>query len=200
MRFWRLHNSAGISREKENGSGREVLFKSLTQSHCPQRAVVWDHRTMDAIRKKYDAVTALIVSVKALLSPVAFGVTAIAEDAQGRVLLVRHRYMRGWQLPGGGVGRNEPPAEAILRELKEEVGLVGSDAPQFVGLFSRTAGIATNVIALFRMANVQIDFRPNWEIREILFADPAAPPEGTTPATLRRLAEMNGKTKPSPFW
>lgn len=144
--------------------------------------------------------TALIVSLKSLLSPVAFGVAAVAQNAQGNVLLVRHRYVSGWHLPGGGVERNEPPAEAILRELKEEVGLAAGDAPQFAGLFTRTAGIATNVIALFRVTNVQIDFRPNFEIAEIVFADPLAPPTGTTAATLRRLAEMVSKTKPSPYW
>lgn len=150
--------------------------------------------------RKNSIVTALVVSVKSLLSPVAFGVSAVAQDKQGRVLLVRHRYMSGWQLPGGGVGRNEPPAEAIIRELKEEVGLAAYDAPEFSGLFTRKAGIATNVIALFRIRNVQIDFRPNWEIKEVLFADPAAPPADATPATLRRLAELVNGTTPSPYW
>jgi hypothetical protein len=36
------------------------------------------------------------------------------------------------------------------------------------------------------------DLRPNWEIAEALWADPAAPPDGLTPATARRLAELAG--------
>lgn len=151
-------------------------------------------------RNRPGVLPALVMSVKALLSPVAFGVCAVAQNAEGRVLLVRHRYMRGWQLPGGGVGRNEPPAEAILRELKEEVGLISSDAPQFIGLYTRKSGLVTNVIALYRLANVQVNFRPNLEIKEILFADPDAPPSGTTQGTLQRLAEIAGKAPQSPYW
>lgn len=116
------------------------------------------------------------------------------------MLLVRHRYMPGWQFPGGGVGRGELPEVAILRELKEEVGLVSSTLPQFVGLFTRKAGFVTNVIALYRLKNVVIDFKPNFEIAEVMFCDPASPPRDATPGTLRRLAEMRGETPQSPYW
>ena len=41
-----------------------------------------------------------------------------------RVLLVRHTYGRGeWDLPGGGIRRDEPPAEAARREMEEELSL-----------------------------------------------------------------------------
>ena len=103
-------------------------------------------------------------------------------------------------MPGGGVGRNEPPAEAILRELKEEVGLISSDTPQFFGLYTRTSGLATNVIALYRLANVEVNFRPNLEIMEIQFADPDAPPPDATLGTVQRLAEIAGKAPQSPYW
>ncbi len=41
----------------------------------------------------------------------------------GRVLLVRNSYRRSLSFPGGGVKRNELPAEAAARELQEEVGI-----------------------------------------------------------------------------
>lgn len=41
----------------------------------------------------------------------------------GRLLVVRHSYTRGYSLPGGGVGRRETPVEAACRELREELGV-----------------------------------------------------------------------------
>jgi 8-oxo-dGTP pyrophosphatase MutT (NUDIX family) len=135
---------------------------------------------------------ALVLAVKALRTPVAFGATAVVEDAENRVLLVRHSYMAGWHLPGGGVDAGEPPELAVIRELQEEVGLIHSARPEFVGLYTRKVGWATNVVALYRVRDALLDFKPNLEIREILFADPKALPPGTTAGTRRRLAELQG--------
>lgn len=146
-----------------------------------------------------NAVFRLYMSVRALWAPVALGVAALVTDDQGRVLLVRHSYSPGWRLPGGGVGRGEPPAHTILRELGEEVGLCGGSA-DFVSLHSRKAGWVTNVVALYRVTGGRVNFRPNLEIREICFADPRQPPDGTSPATLRRLAEFTGEVPLSPYW
>ena len=99
-----------------------------------------------------------LITARAIASPVAFGVSALALDRDGRVLLVRHSYQPGWMLPGGGVGRAEPPAEAVVRELREEVGLVGSATPEFFGLYTRRAGWATNVVALYCLRDVEIAF------------------------------------------
>jgi 8-oxo-dGTP pyrophosphatase MutT (NUDIX family) len=151
------------------------------------------------IRKSQSAVVVAIASLRALLSPVAFGVSAIVLDEKGRVLLVRHRYVRGWHLPGGGVKRGEPPAHAVMRELREEVGLARG-TPEFAALYTRKAGLATNVIALYRVANAEIDFKPNAEIVAVQFADPAHPPPGTAAGTMRRLAEFVNTSVPSPYW
>ena len=142
----------------------------------------------------------LILAVKAFASPVAFGVSAIVDNAQGRVLLVRQRYSPGWHFPGGGVARGEPPAEAIVRELREEVGLLSSAVPVLHGLYTRTVGIATNLVALYRVAEAKIAFAPNVEIAEIQWTDPSAPPDDASPGTLRRLAELNGTKPASPYW
>jgi 8-oxo-dGTP pyrophosphatase MutT (NUDIX family) len=43
---------------------------------------------------------------------------------EGAVLLIRSSYRRCWSLPGGGIGKDEMPRCAALRELDEELGLV----------------------------------------------------------------------------
>jgi ADP-ribose pyrophosphatase YjhB (NUDIX family) len=139
------------------------------------------------------------MTVKALLSPVVLGVAGAIFDSTGRVLLVRQSYMPGWRLPGGGVARGEAPSLAMRRELAEEVGLKGGEM-EFFGLYSRKAGWATNVIALYRIDGGTVAFRPNVEVREILYADPLAPPDGITPATARRLAELAGGRSKTEHW
>lgn len=140
------------------------------------------------------------LGTKALMSPVAFGVNAIVDDEEGRIILVRHRYMQGLHLPGGGVSSGEPPADAIIRELQEELGLLESSPPEFMSLYTRQFGFITNVVALYRVRNAKINFKPNLEIREIAYVDPGAPPDDVRPGARRRLAELVGDTPPGPYW
>src|SRR5215471_18567736 len=139
------------------------------------------------------------IAAQALLNPVALGACALVER-EGKILLVRHSYVPGWLLPGGGGVRDKPPDEAILRELKEEIGLIRSAPPEFVGLYSRRAGWVTNVIALYRIGDAEFIFRPNLEIREVTFVDPIAPPEGTPPSVRRRLSEFARLQPQSAHW
>jgi len=54
-------------------------------------------------------------------------VAAVIRDEDGRVLLTRRpddRHMGGlWEFPGGKVDDGEAPADALVRELREEVGV-----------------------------------------------------------------------------
>jgi 8-oxo-dGTP pyrophosphatase MutT (NUDIX family) len=145
-----------------------------------------------------DATFRLFMTMRALLSPTAMGVAGAVVNDRGQVLLVKHRYNPGWRLPGGGVNRGEPPRDAVLRELAEEVGLTGGTA-EFFGLYVRKAGWATAVVAVYRIQGAQVNFRPNLEIREICYADPRHPPQGCTSAARKRLKELAGAEQ-SPYW
>jgi len=153
---------------------------------------------MKFARMVRDATFRLFMTVRALLSPTAMGVAGAVIDDRGQVLLVKHRYNPGWRLPGGGVNRGEPPRDAVLRELAEEVGLTGGRC-EFFGLYVRKAGWATAVIALYRIQGAQVNFQPNLEIKEIRYADPGHPPEGCTQAARKRLKELAG-AELSPYW
>ncbi|HUO97845.1 MAG TPA: NUDIX domain-containing protein [Rhizomicrobium sp.] len=140
-----------------------------------------------------------LAHLRALWHPVDLGAIAFVEQG-GRVVLVRHSYKSGWMLPGGSVNRGEPPAEAILRELKEEIGLTHAATPQLFGLYTRRAGLATNAVALFRVREAVFVFKPGFEIREVRLVDPAAPPDDATPATKRRLKELIGEATQAAYW
>jgi 8-oxo-dGTP pyrophosphatase MutT (NUDIX family) len=126
------------------------------------------------------------------------GVRAIVRDAQGHVLLVRHTYVPGWYLPGGGVEPGESVGEALARELTEEANIRIVQAPRLIGLYFNPRG-GSDHVALYEVTSfVQISAKqPDREIAEARFFPPDALPEDTTPATRARLL---GKANKSGMW
>jgi len=121
-----------------------------------------------------------------------FGVRAAVLNDRGEVFLVRHSYVSGWYFPGGGVEVGETVVEALERELAEEAGLAAEGPVLLHGIFlNRRASprdhVALYVVRQFRSVSVQ---RPDREIAEAGFFPLDALPEGTTPATRRRLDEI----------
>jgi ADP-ribose pyrophosphatase YjhB (NUDIX family) len=51
-------------------------------------------------------------------------VSGIVRDSGGRVLLVQQRDDGVWSTPGGAIEFDETPANAVVREVREETGLV----------------------------------------------------------------------------
>ena len=62
------------------------------------------------------------------------GVSAVIRDEEGRILLARSRDDARWALIGGGLEPGEEPAEAIVREIREELGVEPTIGP-IVGVF-----------------------------------------------------------------
>ncbi len=130
------------------------------------------------------------------------GVRGLVIDARGRVFLIKHSYVDGWHLPGGGVETGETLIEALTRELAEEGNIVVTAPPQLHGMFfnkrvSRRDHVAVFVVRNFRQDNVP---QPNREIIEHGFFAPEALPPDTGPATRARIAEVLAGAPPSEFW
>jgi ADP-ribose pyrophosphatase YjhB (NUDIX family) len=51
------------------------------------------------------------------------GAVLALRRADGKLLLVEQRHSPGWALPGGLLRRGEDPADGVVREVREEVGL-----------------------------------------------------------------------------
>ena len=65
------------------------------------------------------------------------GIDVFIADASGRVLLIRRRDNGFWALPGGCQDLGETPAEAAVREMKEETGYEVR-ITHLLGVFSST--------------------------------------------------------------
>jgi len=140
------------------------------------------------------------LSLLSIWQPSVLGVRAFLENRDGKIVLVRHSYRSGWYLPGGGVRRHETPERAASREAEEEAGLTSSTPPEFFGLYTQPVGMVRNVVAVYRLREVELDFQRSLEVREPIWTDPMLPPDGTSDGTLRRLAEFTGKAAKSSHW
>ena len=66
-------------------------------------------------------------------------VGAVIKDGQGRLLLIKRGHEPGaglWSLPGGRIEPGETDAEALVREIREETGLM-IEAGQLIGTVRR---------------------------------------------------------------
>lgn len=129
------------------------------------------------------------------------GVRAACFDEQGRIFLVRHTYVPGWYMPGGGVERGETALEALRKELREEGNLeIRGEISLFQAYYNRNASRRDHVL-FYRVKVEQTAPRaPDREIAESGFFALDALPEDTTGATLRRLRELSGETERADYW
>lgn len=137
-----------------------------------------------------------------LVRGMTLGVRAVVLDAGNRVFLVKHSYVAGWHLPGGGVDLGENMEQAMRRELKEEGDIDLTGEAVLHGIFlnshvSRRDHVAVYVVRYFKQDRPPA---PNREIVECGFFPADALPEDTTPGTRQRLAEVLGGAPLTATW
>jgi mutator protein MutT len=136
-----------------------------------------------------------------LSRPMTLGARVICSDETGRVLLVRHSYAKGWHFPGGGVEIGETALQAAVRELAEEGGVEPLETPVLVGFYANQHNFPNDHVAIYRVASWQACTpRRGPEIAERGFFARDTLPEGVTPGTKRRLAEVFDGAPISDVW
>lgn len=134
--------------------------------------------------------------------PATLGARAMVIDGAGRVFLVKHSYVDGWHLPGGGVETGETFVDALARELVEEGNIRLGASPQLFGIYLNKRVSRRDHVALFIVRDFRQDGepRPNHEIVAHGFFHPDALPEDTGRGTRARLAEVFGRAPVSQIW
>ena len=103
----------------------------------------------------FERVLQRLLSVWFLLSRAqTLGVRAAAFDAAGRIFLVRHTYVAGWHMPGGGVDVGESCHSALVREIREEGNLWLGDPAELFGIYHNRNSAMRDHVTLYVCRNV----------------------------------------------
>ena len=120
----------------------------MTSKRLLMTACYHGHRLIGrALRLRSDSVQALVIT------------------PAGRMVLVCHSYLPGWHFPGGGLRRRESPEVGIIRELREEIGLLRWGGISRLERPPLASGAAA--IPLFVFTDSEYRFRPSLEIDRV---------------------------------
>lgn len=126
--------------------------------------------------------------------PRTFGAHALALTPEGKLILVLLRYAPGWRLPGGGRRESEDPRDAVLRELREEIGMTSHGDVLHAADLDQRPDFKHDLAALFVVRDVV--YRPrrwSWEIEAIREVAPEDLPADLSPRAAEWLEAMRGK-------
>jgi len=130
------------------------------------------------------------------------GAQGLVLGEDGGILLVRHTYRPGWHFPGGGVERHETAEQALIRELKEEAGVIVSGPVELFGLYANFRVFPSDHVALFvvRRWKQRETPGPNHEIAELAFFKPDALPTELNMSTHQHILEFLDGAPRSHMW
>jgi 8-oxo-dGTP pyrophosphatase MutT (NUDIX family) len=123
-------------------------------------------------------------------------------DGSGRVFLIKHSYVAGWHLPGGGVEPGETLVMALTRELREEGNIELGEQPALFAIYFNRRASRRDHVALYviRGFHQSAPPQPNREIIAHGFFPPDSLPQDTALATRARIAEVLGGRTISERW
>jgi 8-oxo-dGTP pyrophosphatase MutT (NUDIX family) len=129
-----------------------------------------------------------------VLRPRTFGAHAIALTPERKLVLVKLRYAPGWRVPGGGRPPSESAQAAVIRELREEIGMTGYGRIRLACELEESVDFKHDLAALLIVEDVR--YRPrrwSWEVEELgEFELDELPPETSSP-TLRWVAALRDR-------
>jgi 8-oxo-dGTP pyrophosphatase MutT (NUDIX family) len=126
--------------------------------------------------------------------PKTYGAHAVALTHEGRLVLVKLWYAPGWRLPGGGRDESEPPTDAALRELREEIGMTSHGAVEPACELEEKVDFKRDTCSLIIVRDVE--YRPkrwSWEVEAVSESPLDGLPSDLSPQTRRWLREVGSR-------
>jgi 8-oxo-dGTP pyrophosphatase MutT (NUDIX family) len=126
--------------------------------------------------------------------PRTFGAHALAFTPERKIVLVKLRYAPGWRLPGGGRSENEDPRDAVLRELREEIGMTSHGAVRLACDLEECTDFKRDLASLLIVEDVRYSpHRWSWEIEQICEASSDDLPHDLSSRAARWIESLRGK-------
>ena len=135
--------------------------------------------------------------------PLTIGARCIVHDGAGSVMLVRHTYVSGWHLPGGGVDVGETCEAAVIREVAEESIIDLTGKPVLFGVYLNSAVSERDHVILYISSSWSYKqglSLKRLEIAESTMFNLTDLPIDIDPSTRQRLDEWSGITDVSLIW
>ncbi len=132
-----------------------------------------------------------------IFRPVRMGVRVMMVQGD-EVRLIRHTYLSGWYMPGGGIKRNETIEQAARREAMEETGAELGEIT-LLGIFSSFVQWKTDHTALFLCKDFKITGKSDGEIAEMRLFPLDALPENTFSSHRKLLEAYRKNGSPNMF-
>jgi ADP-ribose pyrophosphatase YjhB (NUDIX family) len=145
-----------------------------------------------ALNRKHQFRQRVFLAYSRLTRGMTLGVRAMLLK-DGQVVLVRHTYVAGWFLPGGGVEVGESVGDALAREIAEEAGAALTGPAELFGIYRNAHADPRDHVALYVCRSWEqrhVLKLPNREIvASRLFPVDSLPPD-TSAGTRARLREI----------
>jgi 8-oxo-dGTP pyrophosphatase MutT (NUDIX family) len=123
--------------------------------------------------------------------PRTFGAHAMALTPQRKLVLVKLRYAPGWRVPGGGRRSGEYAQAAVIRELREEIGMTSYGRVRFACELEQRVHSKRDLASLLIVEDVR--YRPRWslEIEQVREFPLDQLPSDTARSTLRWIEALS---------
>lgn len=135
----------------------------------------------------------LILRLHRMRRGMTLGVRALLINDDDQVFLVKHTYMPGWYLPGGGVEPGETFHDALVKEVREECNLALTDEGILLAILQNARVSKRDHVALYHCPSFEVigpPDVPNREIQDAKFFPIRDLPTDASPATVKRIREF----------